>query len=95
MTYILPDLVWGNLFPTQVAIDLVVAPVLAMVCKVGLGIVDLAHQQKLAIVELFDFVGSHFFNYARIHLFCKSCILRNYSGIPRVQGRILCSPTSG
>ena len=59
MTYILPDLVWGNLFPTQVAIDLVVAPVLAMVYKVGLGIVDLAHQQKLAIVDLFDFVGSH------------------------------------
>ena len=50
MTYILPDLVWGNLFPTQVAIDLVVAPVSAMVCKVGLGIVDLAHQQKLAMV---------------------------------------------
>ena len=43
MTYILPDLVWGILFPTQVAIDLVVAPVLAMVCKAGLGIVDLAH----------------------------------------------------
>ena len=69
MTYILPDLVWGNLLPTQVAIDLVVAPVLAMVCKVGLGIVDLAHQQKLAIVDLFDFVGSHVFNYARFHPF--------------------------
>ena len=69
MAYILLDLVGGNLFPTQVGIDLVVAPLLAMVSEVGLGVVGLAHQQKLAIVDLFDFVSSHAFNYARFHPF--------------------------
>ena len=69
MTHILPDLAWGKLFPTQVAIDLVVAPLLTMVSEVGLGVVGLAHQQKLAIVDLFDFVSSHAFNYARFHPF--------------------------
>ena len=69
MAYILPDLAWCNLFPTQVGIDLVVAPLLAMVSEVGLGVVGLAHEQKLAIVDLFDFVSSHAFNYARFHPF--------------------------
>ena len=67
--YVLPDLVWGDLFLTQVGIDLVVAPVLAKVSEVGLGVVNLAHQQKLAIVDLFDFVGCHVFNYARFCAF--------------------------
>ena len=67
MACILPVLAGGNLFPTQVAIDLVVAPLLAMVSDVGLGVVGLAHQQKLALVDLVDFVSSHAFNYARFH----------------------------
>ena len=69
MAYILPVLVGGNLFPAQVGIDLVVAPLLAMVSEAGLGVVGLAHQQKLALPDLFDFVSSHAFIYARYHPF--------------------------
>ena len=69
IAYILPVLAWGNLFPILVAIDLVVAPLLAMVSEAGLGVVGLAHQLKLTIVDLFDFVSSHAFNYSRFHSF--------------------------
>jgi len=48
---VLPDQPWGDFVSFQIAFHRVMAKALAVVSEVGQGVVDLAHQQKLTIIE--------------------------------------------
>jgi hypothetical protein len=49
-----PQQSWRKFLTTQIAVDRIMAKALQMVCHMGKGIVDLAAQQKLAVVEFAD-----------------------------------------
>ncbi len=49
---VFPDFSGGNSLVSQVAVDLVMTPLLGVVSKVSLCVIDVADQQELAIIQL-------------------------------------------